>query len=226
MTTLSTPWGHVFRDPGLLNQALTHKSFHNENPTSSLGHNERLEFLGDAVLGLALSDLLMKRFPELSEGDLSKLRASLVNEAILAEISLEQKFDQNLKLGRGELQTGGAQKPRLLASVLEAFVGAIYLDSGFQSAFDFVVQTFSGRLESLAGQDAYARDYKTRLQELAQEQHRQAPVYSVVSEVGPDHDKTFEVAVQVAGKEIARGKGRSKKQAEQDAARAALEAWS
>src|SRR5512135_3266560 len=131
MMTSSNPLERSFRDEKLREQALTHKSFHNENPGLSTGHNERLEFLGDAVLDLALSDILMHELPEASEGELSKLRASLVNESVLAEISREFGFDRVLRLGRGEVQSQGAKKPRLLASVFEAFTGAIFLDCGF-----------------------------------------------------------------------------------------------
>jgi ribonuclease-3 len=223
MTTLSTRLKRQFRDPSLLEQALTHKSFHNENPSLSKGHNERLEFLGDAVLDLALSDILMREFPSLSEGDLSKMRASLVNEAVLAEIANECGFSPQMRLGRGEMNTGGAQKPRLLASVFEAFVGALYLDAGFDESLEFMREIFSPRLEQRDAQLHFARDYKTRLQEMTQEAHRQAPQYVVVEEVGPDHDKNFVVAVKINGSEVARGAGRSKKQAEQEAARMALE---
>lgn len=213
-----------FRDPSLLKQSLTHRSFHNENPADSHGHNERLEFLGDAVLDLALSDLLMRHFPEQPEGDLSKYRAAMVNESELAAIALELKFDEIMRLGRGELNTGGSQKPRLLASVFEAYVGALYLDSGFQKAYDFLREVFTPRFASLAA-DGKDRDFKTRLQERAQEQHRQTPTYDLVQEEGPDHNKTFVVSVKLGAQELATGKGRSKKQAEQEAARRALEGW-
>ncbi|MGE0763198.1 MAG: ribonuclease III [Bdellovibrionales bacterium] len=224
MTTLTQRLGREFRDPALLQQALTHKSFHNENLNVSRGHNERLEFLGDAVLDLALSDILMREFPLLDEGDLSKLRASLVNEAILAEVANEYGFAAHMRLGRGETQTGGAQKPRLLASVFEAFVGALYLDAGFDEALSLLKRMFNDRLKQTDGQVHFARDYKTRLQELTQEIHRHAPQYLVIEESGPDHDKTFIVVAKIGGRDVATGRGRSKKTAEQDAARLALEA--
>jgi ribonuclease III len=220
-----SPLKREFRDPRLLVQSLTHRSFHNENPDESVGHNERLEFLGDAVLDLALSDLLMREFPDLSEGDLSKFRASLVNEAELADIAKELDFDRHIRLGKGELSTGGAKKPRLLASVLEAYIGALYLDQGFPEAFEFMRDIFVPRFEKLTS-EKHDRDFKTRLQERAQEQRRQTPVYELVEESGPDHHKTFVVAVLVGDQELARGRGRSKKQAEQEAAKAALEGWS
>jgi ribonuclease III len=225
MTTSKPRLKRDFRDPSLLLQSLTHRSFHNENPGESVGHNERLEFLGDAVLDLALSDLLMREFSELSEGDLSKFRASLVNEAELADVAKELDFDQHMRLGKGEVHTGGAQKPRLLASVFEAYVGALYMDFGFDQAMEFLREIFVPRFQKLHS-ESHDRDFKTRLQERAQEQHRQTPVYELVEEAGPDHHKTFIVAVKLGMDVLAQGRGRSKKQAEQEAARAALERWS
>jgi ribonuclease-3 len=221
--TLSEKLRHRFSDEGLLTQALTHKSFHNESNGGSTGHNERLEFLGDAVLDLVLSDLLMRRFPELPEGDLSKIRASFVNEAILAQIALELGMDKELRLGRGEVLTGGAAKPRILSSGLEAVIGALYLDGGFATACEWVSQLFVGRIETLDLTLHFATDYKTRLQELVQEKFREAPRYAVIGAEGPDHEKTFHVEVRVGNNVIATGKGKSKKTAEQEAARLALE---
>ncbi|MCC7405008.1 MAG: ribonuclease III [Bdellovibrionales bacterium] len=221
--TLSEKLRHRFSDEGLLTQALTHKSFHNESNGNSTGHNERLEYLGDAVLDLVLSDLLMRRFPELPEGDLSKIRASFVNETILAQISLELGLDQELRLGRGEVLTGGAAKPRILASGLEAVIGALYMDAGFTVAFEWVAQLFVGRIETLDLSLHFATDYKTRLQELVQEKFREAPRYAVIGAEGPDHEKTFHVEVRVGTNVVASGKGKSKKTAEQEAARLALE---
>jgi len=215
--------GYVFKNAELLSQALTHKSFHNENGADSVGHNERLEFLGDAVLDLALSDDLMLRFPQLSEGELSKIRASLVNEIALAEVAKGLELDQVLRLGRGEQQTGGAEKPRLLASGFEALVGAIYRDSDFSTVATWLRTVFAAKIDSLDLVEHYKTDYKTRLQEKAQEKHRQIPQYELEKEEGPDHDKTFYVILKISGEEIARGSGRTKKQAEQDAARVALE---
>jgi ribonuclease III len=225
MTTLKAHFERSFRDPKLLERAFTHRSFHNENQAASCGHNERLEFLGDAVLDLALSDFLMADFPELSEGDLSKLRASLVNEEALAELAGENGLDKMLRLGKGETLTGGSRKPRLLASVLEAYIGALYLDAGFEETRKFLRDLFSIRLTGLDTQTHFERDFKTRLQEMAQEQYRQAPQYEVTSESGPDHDKKFSVTVKVNGLELARGEGRNKKQAEQEAAKAAIKGW-
>ncbi len=223
MTTLDQRLERKFQNAELLVQAFTHRSFHNENPTQSKAHNERLEFLGDAVLDLALTDYLMRTFPDLSEGDLSKMRASLVNESVLAELAKQFKLDQKLRLGKGESSTGGAQKPRLLASVLEAFIGAYYLDAGFVESQNLVEQLFENKCKEMDLSVHFSSDYKTRLQELMQNKHGQPPTYSLVGESGPDHDKVFIVAVKVGDQILAQGEGKSKKQAEQSAAQKALE---
>lgn len=205
-------------------QAMTHRSFHHEEAAgSSVGHNEKLEFLGDAVLDLALSDQLMGHFAHLDEGSLSRIRASLVNEKVLAEIALELGMDERLRLGRGELQTGGAKKPRLLSSAFEAYLGAVYLDGGFEVAKELVQGLFAKRLKLIDPQGFFDEDYKTRLQELLQERFRLTPRYELVSEQGPAHDRLFQVAVIFQDQALAKGQGRSKKQAEQEAARAALQ---
>lgn len=217
---------HEFSQPELLQLALTHKSFSNEKSggvPSVQSDNERLEFLGDAVLDLALSDLLMRRFPNDSEGALSKKRASLVNEETLSKIALELKLEHLLRLGRGEIKTGGLQKPRILASTFEAILGALFTDAGYDKAYQTIERLFAVRLEEFAQSGVDFRlDYKTRLQEQAQEKYREAPTYQIESESGPDHDKVFEVSVRMKGEILGRGVGRSKKSAEQDAARVAL----
>jgi ribonuclease-3 len=212
----------TFTDPRLLAQALTHKSCLNEQSDRSLGHNERLEFLGDAVLDLALSDHLMRRFPGLSEGDLSKIRAGLVNETTLAKMALELMLQDSLRLGKGEVLSNGHLKPRLLASVFEALVGAIYLDMGFDIAKQFLFEVFHTRVEAINPQQQFESDYKTRLQELLQEKYRKAPRYAVIKQEGPDHSKTFFVEVRLEERVMAIGSGKSKKQAEQQAAEQAL----
>jgi len=215
--------GHAFAEPGLLEQALTHKSFRNENPEQASGDNERFEFLGDAVLDLVLSELLMGRFSIDQEGSLSKKRASLVNEEQLAELARETGIDVHLRLGKGERRTGGLQKPRILASAFEAVLGAVFIDRGYPAAREVVTRLFEPRLAAFGpGAADFARDFKTRLQELAQEKYRQTPTYHVEREAGPDHDKTFEVAVRLDARRLAMGQGRSKKSAEQEAARLAL----
>jgi ribonuclease-3 len=215
--------GTAFKRPDLLEQALTHASYKNENSGLSLaGDNERLEYLGDAVLDLVLSDLLMARFPGDREGALSKKRASLVNEDVLAALARESGLTELLLLGKGERQTGGLNKPRILASALEAIFGALFLDSGFSAAAEAATAAFAGRLDALAGAPDYAADFKTRLQERAQEAFRLTPFYRVERERGPDHDKLFDVSVRLGERALAVGQGRNKKAAEQEAARLAL----
>lgn len=216
-------FGYVFKNLDLATQALTHKSYHFENVTGSAGHNERLEFLGDAVLDLVLTAELMRRLPERTEGELSKIRASLVNETALAEIAGELQLQNYVLLGKGEKQSGGAQKPRLLASTFEAFLGALFLDSGYETAREFIEKVFDRRMSELDLSVHFKDDFKTRFQEKLQGEIKATPQYILVSELGPDHDKTFHVSVQVNERIVATGSGRSKKQAEQDAARRALE---
>jgi ribonuclease-3 len=213
---------YQFTDRDLLAQTLTHKSHYNELGKQGPGHNEKLEFLGDAVIDLSLTELLLKTYPESSEGDLSKVRASLVNEAVLADIAKEFDLGEAMLLGRGELQTGGREKPRLLASVFEAIVGALYLDAGFQKTHDFLIHVFTKKLETINPEHGYVTDFKTRLQELAQDRFRSTPSYSILSESGPDHEKEFTVEVKVGKDHVFQGMGRSKKMAEQSAAEMAL----
>jgi ribonuclease III len=215
--------GYVFKNTDLFARALTHRSFHNENSKSSEGHNERLEFLGDSVLDLSLSDDLMKRFSHMTEGELSKIRASLVNEVALSEVAIELGLDKDMKLGKGEQQSNGAAKPRLLASTLEALIGAIYQDSDFATADNVIKNIFAERIHKLDLETHFKSDYKTRLQEKVQSEKRQTPQYELLREEGPDHDKLFFVNLKINEQVIAQGSGRSKKQAEQDAARVALE---
>lgn len=239
---MSQSLGYLFVRPELLLQALTHKSFANERGAGTGGgagtgaarssagvtlvetDNERLEFLGDAVLDLALTECLMRQFPNDNEGSLSKKRASLVNEETLARIAGELRLETLIRLGKGEIKTGGLQKPRILASTLEAVLGAVFQDAGFAPALEVVRKLFETRLDELTtSQVDFKLDYKTRLQEKAQEIHRATPVYKVEVETGPDHDKQFEVSVRIESQVLATGTGRSKKAAEQDAARQALE---
>jgi ribonuclease-3 len=210
-----------FKTPDLLRTALTHKSFVNENPALLREDNERLEFLGDAVLDLAVGHLLMDRFPVRSEGDLSKRRASIVNEQGLYEVAARLALGDWLFLGRGEEQTGGRKKASLLADACEAVLAAVYLDGGFDAAFHVITRLFEERLVAI--EKAGGEDFKTQLQEVVQAKLRQVPRYIVVGESGPDHEKVFEVAVLVGGQEVARASGRSKKEAEQRAAHLALD---
>ena len=215
-----------FRDAGLLQRAVVHRSYAHENPRSERFDNETFEFLGDAVLGLAVSHMIFERFPAYDEGELSRLRSSLVNEKILADIAVELGLGECLLLGKGEELTGGRKKASLLADSLEALIAAIYLDGGIEPVKAVVDRLFGrylceGRHEHLL--KSMDKDYKTQLQELIQSRLRLTPTYVLESEEGPEHLKTFHVAVLVEGKFIARGSGRSKKDAQQKAARCALD---
>ena len=214
--------GHSFRNAALCETALTHTSWVNEAGQPERSDNERLEFLGDAVLDLVVSDLLMRRFPDRREGDLSRARAALVSEPGLAQVAVALELGRFILLGKGEERTGGRGRPSILANALEALMGAIYIDAGFDAAAAVASRLFESRIEEV---DQHARlDYKSRLQERAQALWQTAPVYEVVAEEGPDHDKRFEVALSLAGRPYGRAIGRSKKEAEQGAAAAALEA--
>ncbi|MGH7821489.1 MAG: ribonuclease III [Candidatus Binatia bacterium] len=209
--------GYIFSDRDLGIVALTHRSA----VARSGSNNEKLEFLGDAVLDLAISDLLMARFPEMAEGDLSKLRAGLVNAAVLAAKAAEIDLGLRLRLGKGEERSGGRQKPSILAAAYEALLGAVYLDGGFEAARAVVGRHFERELSRpLKGE---LSDHKTRLQEMTQKLFRATPVYKLVRASGPDHDKAFVSEITIGGKLYGRGEGKSKKAAEQDAALRALE---
>lgn len=213
---------HEFKNEELLLRALTHKSFYHENTKKTEDHNERLEFLGDSVLDLALCDLLMEQLPDLAEGDLSKVRASLVNENALAEVAQEIQLEKYILLGKGERLSGGGTKPRLLASALEALLGAIYRDSDFVKVSQIIRTLFLPRIQGLDLNIHFKNDYKTRLQEKLQGSMKQIPVYVLDREDGPAHNRVFYVSVLVGDKKVAEGAGRSKKQAEQEAAKLAL----
>jgi ribonuclease III len=221
---------HQFQKPELLLQALTHSSFFNERQTKKeefRADNERLEFLGDAVIGLVIAQSLMEQFPKASEGKLSRWRSSLVSRKTLAEIALSLGMNDWLLLGRGERQTGGAVKVSILAGVFEAVVGAFYLDAGLEKIGHFLKQAYQPWLIALTElKDSEARklfDMKTHLQEKTQEIYRSVPAYQLVESWGPEHEKTFKVEIQIVGKHVAFGEGRSKKEAEQKAAQLALE---
>ena len=211
LTELEERLGYRFHNLDLLKEALTHKSF-----SRSL-HNERLEFLGDAVLELIIRSYLLEAFQERSEGELSKLKSALVREECLADQALKLHLDRYLRVGKGE-----EIKRSMLAAAFEALIGAIYLDGGLSKARELVMRTVGRRLWEVEG-DEIKGDYKSALQERWQALAKSPPTYRVISESGPDHDKTFEVEVYLAGIPYGRGKGKSKKEAEQNAARAALE---
>jgi len=213
--TLEAGLGYRFQRPDHLRVALTHRSVSPDDP-----NNETLEFLGDAVLALAMADLLMERFPAAREGELSKLRAGLVNAGILADKARTLELGRWLRLGKGEEKSGGRDKESILAAAYEAVLGAVYADGGYEAARCVVERHFAGDLvsETAAGQ----RDYKTRLQELTQRLFRATPVYTLVEESGPDHAKRFVSELSIAGRRYGRGVGHSKKAAEQAAAMTAL----
>lgn len=215
-----------FRDLRFLQRALVHRSFVHENPHFDQADNETLEFLGDAVLSLSVSQLLLEKFPHYNEGDLSRLRSSIVNERELAKVALDLTLGAYLLLGKGEEMTGGRNKPSLLADSLEALLAAVYLDGGMEAAIEVVKNLFSEYLEAKQFEHPLKtldKDYKTQLQELSQARIKLTPVYYLESEEGPDHDKTFHMIVTLGGRVIARGSGKSKKEAQQMAAEAALE---
>ena len=208
--------GYRFRDSGLLKRCLTHVSCGGGMDA----HNESLEFLGDAVLGLAISDLLMRRFPERSEGDLSRMRASLVNRRVLADKARFLRIGEVLRVGKGEDRTGGRHKESILAAAFEALLGGIYWEAGYEAVRPVVESHFIGDLEHGGlGLD----DYKTRLQEVSQRLYRVPPTYRRVRESGPSHDRYFETEIRVVGHLVGQGEGLSKKQSEKEAARCALE---
>lgn len=202
-------------------QAFAHRSYVNEYGDVA-GHNERLEFLGDSVVGLVVSDLLVQSYPEFSEGVLSKKRASLVSEAALAQKAVELGLQQWLLLGKGEEASGTRQNSRILASALEALLGALYLDLGWTQAFSFVEKLFKEELIGLEAPTDHFGDYKTQLQELIQARRKLTPIYRVVDESGPQHQKVFSVEVRAGDQVLGRGEGASKKLAEQQAAKDAL----
>jgi ribonuclease-3 len=212
--------GHRFDHPELLEEALRHSSYVNEQPESDLRDNERMEFLGDAVLNLVIGHLLMTSHPDLHEGDLSRIRANLVNETQLADLAREIDLGSYLLLGKGETQTQGHEKNSILANAFEALCAAIYLDKGFDAAYLILQKLFQNLLQETRILTA-GQDFKSRLQEAVQGTIKVIPTYEVVEETGPDHDKTFRVAV-TAGEFTTEGLGKSKKMAEQDAARRAL----
>jgi ribonuclease-3 len=212
---------YFFGDKKLLRHAFRHPSYVYEKDDPRVSDNQRLEFLGDAVINLAISHLLMESFPEMNEGELSKYRASLVSENGLYPIACELRIGDYLLLGKGEERTQGRKKASILTDALEALIGAVYLDGGFRSALKVIAKLFSPVLEKISHGDSFI-DYKTDLQEYSQETVQSTPEYQLEKETGPDHNKTFYVAVYLRGTLMGKGKGRSKKEAEREAAKEAL----
>lgn len=218
---LSKQFGIVFQNERLLETAFTHTSYANEHRLLNISHNERLEFLGDAVLQLLISEYLYKKYPKKPEGDLSKLRSTIVREESLAGFSLDCQFDQFIKLGRGEEKSGGRNRDTILGDLFEAFLGALLLDKDVEAVKKFLYQIMIPKVE--AGDFEQVIDYKTKLQELLQVNGDVDIVYQVISESGPAHAKEFDVSVSVDGRVVGQGQGRSKKLAEQEAAKNAFE---
>ena len=214
--------GYTFQRRDLLTRAITHKSYSHEARHEDVRHNETFEFLGDSVLGFVIGDMLFRRFPELDEGALSKMKAYLVSATSLAEKARGYGMGDVLLLGVGEEKTGGRKNDSLLANLFEALLAAIFLDGGIEPVRQLIEQAFGDDIESIDRQDLLFHDYKTALQELAQGKGLALPEYHVVGEVGPDHEKTFVVEVKV-GSLVTRGEGSSKKEAQQEAAKRALE---
>ncbi|MDB4954051.1 MAG: ribonuclease, partial [Myxococcales bacterium] len=213
---LESVLGYRFKDRALLDQALRHASWCNEQTAARLEDNERFEFLGDAVLDLVVGHRLMTRYPQLREGELSVTRAQVVSETGLSEVAAQLGIGQWIMLGKGEEKSGGRAKASILADAFEALLAAVYLDGGFEAAQMMVVRLLAHRIETVEFKGFY--DFKTRLQELAQARLKATPTYHVVQELGPDHDKRFVVAVSLGTDEWARAVGKSKKEAEQMAA--------
>lgn len=215
-----TTIGYKFSNTDLLMEALRHSSYVNEQTDDMLRDNERMEFLGDAVLNLAIGHLLSQSYPEMHEGDLSRIRANLVNETRLSEVARSIELGDYLLLGKGEIQTNGREKNSILANAFEAVLAAIYLDGGYDTALAIINNHFR-QLVDTANDLNVGMDFKSRLQEAAQGTLKAIPAYKVIQESGPDHDKTFRVQVSV-GSINAEGIGKSKKTAEQEAARRGL----
>lgn len=213
--------GLNFSDELLLKQAFTHRSYLNENRQSDLKHNERLEFLGDAVLELVTTEYLYKNFPNKTEGDLTSLRAALVNTQSISEAATELGFNDYLLLSRGEAKDTGRARSYILANTFESVIGAIYLDQGYEPASKFIIRNLIIKLDKIIMHGTWI-DAKSKLQEVVQEELGITPTYKTISEEGPDHDKQFTIGLYYGDKEIITGVGKSKQEAEQTAARKIL----
>ncbi len=222
LASLQQRLSYLFQSPGRLRQAVTHKSYINETKDKTVEDNERFEFLGDAVLDLIISEALVARFPNAPEGDLSKMKSRVVSEGTLARIAKEIDLGRYLYLGKGEERTLGREKSSLLADALEALIAAVYLDGGLSPAREVVMREFEPALQELTRPEMTA-DYKTELQERCQKEFESLPLYQVIRETGPDHQKLFEVEIRIQNTPYATATGRSKKEAEQRAAQIALD---
>jgi ribonuclease-3 len=223
LSELEALLGYRFRDPSLLVRALTHRSYVNEHEDEGLLHNESLEFLGDAVLGFLVSSRSFRRFPELQEGALSKIKAYLVSAANLLQFARRIRLGEYMRLSKGEEKTGGRTKRAILEDAYEALIGAMYLDGGMEAASALLAAQVEEILDSLDVKHIVFGDFKSALQERLHNLGRLEPVYRVINEIGPDHRKTFVVQVLVHDEIVAEASGKTKKEAQQEAARIALE---
>ena len=217
--------GVSFDDQSLLEQALVHSSYINENPGSAPTSNERLEYLGDAVLDLVVAEKLYQDFPQLTEGQMTKLRSALVRQDTLFRVARDIELGDYLYLGRGEEASGGRNKPANLAGALEAVIAAVFLDRGLETVRDFILRLIGKELQKIISRGA-STDYKSKLQELIQARQQQAPTYHVIEAAGPAHDRVFTVEVKVGDTVLGRGVGKGRRRAEAEAARTALEQFS
>lgn len=214
--------GVSFKDKSLLKQAFTHRSFVNENKTFTIGHNERLEFLGDAVLELVVTEYLYSKYPNATEGDLTSYRSALVNAITLSEVARNLNVNEFLLLSKGEAKDEGRARLYILANTIEAIIGAIFLDQGYEAAKNFISKNTFHLIDKIIEEKTWL-DSKSYFQEMAQEHTGITPSYKTIKEEGPDHDKNFTVGVYLEKELVVSGKGSSKQEAEQDAARKALE---
>ncbi len=222
MKTLEERIGYSFRNKGLLLTALTHSSYKNENPEETEEDNERLEFLGDSVLGLAIAEALFNNEPQLDEAVMAKYKAYLVSKTSLASVARQIELGTFLKLGRGEQKTGGADKEGILADAMEALIGAVFLDSSYERARELIYRLM-GPLIRQCIEEGPVYDYKTLLQEFTQQRFNCLPEYTVIAEEGKDHNKVFTVDVRIEGQVLGTGRGHSKKEAQMKAAKEALD---
>lgn len=222
LNSLQNQLNHHFHDTTLLEQALTHRSYLNEHPEYEYGHNERLEFLGDAILDFVVSDMLFERFPEMSEGRMTRIRAALVRTETLAKLGRHFELGELLKMARGEEESGGRIRKTNLCNTFEALIGALYLDDGVESVRELLVPLFEPILDAVI-KNAIDKDPKSRFQEWSQAQFGITPIYTTINSYGEDHDKSFTVEVWVGERVVGWGSGKSKQLSEQAAAQQALD---
>jgi len=221
-TALEKKIGIVFKNKELLTEALTHRSYLNENPDAKLRHNERMEFLGDAVLEIIVTEFLFHKYPDKEEGPLTSLRAALVNYIMLSQIAKEITLDDFILFSKGEAKDKGKAREVILANAMEALIGALYLDEGYDKAKKFIYEFITPKIDIVLKEELY-RDAKSWLQEIVQEKNKVTPMYKVLGEKGPDHEKEFLVGVYISDKLLAEGLGASKQEAERNAAQNALD---